>query len=173
MPQIDNPDALSQTLAGQIKELQRRMDELSAAPIGKVKPSAGANSSQGFSWTGAGGGIRSWITVGASITVPPLATTVSIFALATSVVCSNSAANTTAFSLLAVSVPELGYMQSDGPNVYVQTNQQAQRSRSASIVSAPVTPGSTLTVTANGDALNTGTNVNNFLGIDAFAIFQY
>lgn len=171
---VDDPTGFNASILGEIKDIKRRLDELSAAPLGKVKPGAATNSISGFSWTGtATAGPRSWVTVTAPITVPPFATSVSILAVATSVVCSNATAGVAAFSFITITVPELSFAQSQGANVYVQSNQQAQRSRAAMIVNNPVTPGTTLTITAEGDAYNTGTNVDNYLAIDAFAIFQY
>jgi len=45
MPQIDNPDSNSASLAGRIKSLEERLDQLSSAPLGKVKFLTGAGPS--------------------------------------------------------------------------------------------------------------------------------
>ncbi|AAT88289.1 hypothetical protein ATY41_03385 [Leifsonia xyli subsp. xyli] len=88
-------------------------------------------------------------------------------------VCSNKAANVSAFSYLTITIPELGITQTDGPNVFVPSDQQTQRARAGTWAELPVTAGDTFTVTARGDAYNTGTNADNYLSIDALAIFQY
>lgn len=90
---VDDPTGFNASILGEIKRINARLDQLSGAPLGKLKTRTAANYYSGFSWTGtATAGPRSWITAGAAIVVPPFATKVWIHALATSVVCSNKAA---------------------------------------------------------------------------------
>lgn len=169
-----NPNNYDNTLPGRLARLEQAVFSSTGASAGKLKIVSASNSIQGFAWAGAATGTEVDTTVSASLTVPPFATTVSILAVATAAVTSNASAGVAIYSLLFVKHPELGITQGYGPNVVVQSNQQMQRVRAHTVASAALPTGTTtLTVTACGYVQNTGTNTDNFLGIDVLALFQY
>jgi hypothetical protein len=170
MPQIDNPDALSQTLAGQIKELQRRMDELSAAPIGKVKFATAYNSPV----------LNPVITstpsvMTTSVTVPPLAT-----ACAFSAFASGSGNNTTSTADYITVKVEVIYGSYDSYTYQSEDNIIAGRTGNLTVPTVDsftfAPGGGTLTLKASinngGSGSWTNTSINSIFAEGLF-VFQY
>lgn len=168
-----NPRAYPNSLLARLDALERGQARLVAAQPGKIKTALGTNSLQGFAWAGTTSAIIS-TPCSCSISVPQFATQVTIMAFLSSVVCCNSSSSAVSYSYLWGDFPDFGTTQSNGSNVYVQINQQQQRSRALSLAQQPIPAGlSSIQVRANGSALNTGTNADNALEVVALAIFQY
>jgi len=130
---------------------------------------SGYETNSGFSWQDS-----TPVTISTTVNVPAGARLVNVIAIAEAVFCCNSSAGVAAaFTQLTMDCPDLAYTGDAGPNVYVQSNQQAQRSRSFTFSDYDVSDISSLTFTVRGYSTNTGTNVDNYIKVQAFCAFSF
>ncbi|MFE4469050.1 hypothetical protein ACFRFH_09555 [Leifsonia sp. NPDC056824] len=165
---VDDPTGFNASLAGQLKRINERLGELSAAPLGKVK--------WGLTFVNP---LHPTITPAptsliATIAVPPLATQCGYSILATGLATNPSA--TTAGTLTVKLAVTCGSYTKTAPNQSATVSAgQAVQVGSTLVDTFMLDPGvSTITITAsvNCDA-GTWTDPNNTLTLTPMALFAY
>ncbi|MEO7017240.1 MAG: hypothetical protein ABI067_11970 [Leifsonia sp.] len=163
---VDNPTGFNASILGEIKRINARLDELSGAPLGKVKAVGGqANATAGFALPPN----TSPLSVTAGILVPQHATIATFIVVAT-VYAINGTANDHDLDI---------QITSPATSPLTESNVPAGQGYPLSVTTVgtlPVTGGSTLNFTAQAYtffAAGFPANPANFMNVNAVVLFQY